>query len=99
MARLVDVVDVDDETGRLVVTADLADIAGAPARRSGGAPNQFRAALTQMIHARIAACTALPGRNEEAKAIRDALRRQNPTAQPPSLATAKRYLSEIRGGS
>jgi hypothetical protein len=99
VARLGDVVHIDDETGRLIVTADLADVAGVAARRSGGAPNRFGEAVKQMIDARIVAGTALPGRNEEAKAILDAFGKRDPNSQPPSLATVKRYMSENRGGS
>jgi hypothetical protein len=98
-ARLAEVVEIDEETGRLVTTANPAVIAGAPVKRIGGAPNQFRNATTQMIRARIDAGTALSGHDEEANAVRSALEKQSPDARAPSLATVKRYLSEIRGGS
>lgn len=98
-ARLDEVAELDIVSGRMLATADVRAIVEAPRAISDGRPNQFGARLQTLIQSRIQAGNALPGRNEEAQAILIAYRDQFPNAQPPSLPTIKRYLTEERRGS
>ncbi len=98
-ARLDEVVEFPDDTGILFKTTDPLTIVNAPVRRVGGAPNKYAHMLIPLIQSRIQDGIALEGRNEEAKAILDFLRTQNPADKPPSLLTIKRYVTKIRGGS
>lgn len=97
--RLDEVVELDTVSGAMLPIADVCAIVDAPLKSSGGRPNQFGGKLDRIILARSQNRQALPGHNEEAKAIRDVFREQFPNENPPSLPTIKRYLTKAQGGS
>lgn len=96
---LTELVDLDPQSGRLTAIADPREIIGIPVRRTGGAPNRHGAAVQKMIDARHRRGAALPGMNEEARAIMSELRAAHPGEAPPALPTVKRYLTKARAGS
>lgn len=70
-ALLKDVVDLASDLSEFSPLVDPRDIAGAPRRSSGGAPNRFQDLLAQILQSRVNDCIALEGRNAEAKAVRE----------------------------
>ncbi|TRD14285.1 hypothetical protein [Palleronia caenipelagi] len=93
-----DLIEIDAGTGALRAIAQPAVLCGVPELRRGGKPNRYRADVERLIRARIKSDEALPGRNEEAKAIRAAFETAHPGRSTPSLATVKAYLTKIRTG-
>ena len=98
-ARLDDVVELDTETGDLIPVADLASIVFAPVKNPGGRPNLHREGVLELAQLRINTGAALPGLNDEARAIAAAYPDRFPDRYSPSFSTIKRYLAEARGGS
>ena len=98
-ALLADVVEFHLDQGAFSLLADPRDIVEAPRKKIGGAPNQYKETLVPLIQSRMQKGSALEGRNEEAKAIRDILRNRNIVGGLPSLPTIKRYVTDARGGS
>ncbi|WP_370301265.1 hypothetical protein [Pseudooceanicola sp.] len=81
----------------LVSIVDLRKIMGVPESPKTGAPNRFGEKIMALIRSRIADGTALPGRNEEAKAVLTLIR-QGPGPDFPTLTTVKGYVSKARAG-
>ena len=96
VVRLDELVRLDKETGAFEVLAQPADLAGVPRRRVGGAPNLFKDRVVNVANRRKNSGEAMAGRNEEANAIRRTLSDEEPREALPSLATIKRYLTEVR---
>ena len=71
---------------------DLLAIAGAPVKRRGGRPSQYARKLKKIISARAESGETLSGVNAECRAIQAIYRAENPTEQPPSITTIKRFL-------
>lgn len=98
-AQLGDVLSFDSNAGKFALVADICTIAGVAERRTGGRPNDYRKPLSDLIALRASQGRTLQGRNAEAKAIRAEFEAQFPDKKCPSLATVKRYLSEVGSGS
>ncbi len=95
-ALLSDVVEIQTVQPAFAVLTDPRDIVEAPRKRPGGAPNRYKEMLGSLIAARKQDGSALPGRNEEAKAILGILSDQKSSKKLPSLSTIQRYLTEMR---
>jgi hypothetical protein len=95
-ALLTDVVEFPADRSEFSVLADPHDIAGAPRRNPGGAPNRFQDLLVQILQSRVNDCIALKGRNAEAKAAREQFCRLYPDAKPPSLSSVQDYVTKFR---
>jgi hypothetical protein len=93
-----DLVELDPQDGRLILTMDLHAAFDIPKGRKGGRPNTFGPLLQDLIQARIANGQALPGRNEEAKAVLALFEKENPGNEQPSLSSAKTYVTKVRTG-
>lgn len=89
----------DQSSGRFTVDADLRAVAGLPASRKGGRPNQFKERVSALIEDRWKTGHSLQGRNEEAIAVLAGIKASYPEDEAPSLSTIKRYVSEFRAGS
>jgi hypothetical protein len=98
-AHLQDVLSLDPITGKLMVIGDLRAIAGVPAQRIGGRPNDYETVLNDLIALRASQGRAVQGRNEEAKALCAEFMAKFPNAKCPSLPTVKRYVTKRRSGS
>lgn len=96
---LSDLVELDVEDGVLIPIIDLHAVFGIPQRRSGGRPSHFGRRLKVLIQDRITKGNALPGRNEEAKAVLALFEKDNPGGKPPSLSSVKEYVTRVRSGS
>ena len=97
-ALLIDVVEFPADRSEFSVLADPHDIAGAPRRNPGGAPNRFQDLLVQILQSRVNDCIALKGRNAEAKAVRDQFCRLYPDKAAPSLSSVQYYVTKFRSG-
>lgn len=95
-ALLTDVVELPADRSEFSVLADPHDIAGAPRRNPGGAPNRFQDLLVQILQSRVNDCIALKGRNAEAKAAREQFCHLYPNAKPPSLSSVQDYVTKFR---
>jgi len=98
-AKLVDVVELDDRTGKLASFIDLRTIAGAPQTVANGRRSIYAEKLNSMILERIETGTALPGRNEEGREIAKLFRTKHPSEKTPSLSAINKYITNQRGGS
>jgi len=74
-------------------------IAGVPELRTGGRPNDYESALSDLMALRVSQGRAAKGRNEEAKALHAEFIAKHPNKKSPSLPTVKRYVTKIRSGS
>ena len=92
-ALLKECITFDATKGRFVVDADLPAIAGVPVKRTGGRPSQYADLLSKIIAERRKTGEALPGVNEEARAIQALLKPSGPNSSPPSIPTIKRAIS------
>lgn len=95
-ALLKDVVDLDSDLSEFFPLVDPRDIAGAPRRNPGGAPNRFQDLLAQILQSRVNDYIALEGRNAEAKAVREQFCRIYPDTKPPSLSSVQDYVTKFR---
>lgn len=96
--RLDELVELGGGNGALVPLSEIGVLLGIFVKNTGGAPNRFGAPLTAIIEARLRNHQALPGVNEEAKAILLTLKQEQPDLSQPSLSSVKGYLRKIRGG-
>lgn len=96
IVTLGDLVELNQQDGRLVPAIDLLAALGIPEGKKGGRPNQFGSRLRELIQDRIANGNALPGRNEEAKAVMALLEKENPDNKQPSLSSVKDYVTKVR---
>ncbi|MCH2164226.1 MAG: hypothetical protein MK098_06185 [Marinovum sp.] len=92
---LEDCVTFNEETGRFLVDANLPMLAGVPFKNTGGRPREYEAKLAKVIEARTASGRALPGQNEEARAVLADFKSDFPDTNAPALSTIKRRLSEL----
>lgn len=98
IASLADVLELHSEQTGFAVVADPRDIVEAPRKNPGGAPNRHKETLVPLIQSRMRDGSALPGRNEEAKAVLAILREQGIHAKLPSLSSVNDYVTKCRGG-
>lgn len=98
-AQLQDVLGLDRVSGKITVVCDLRAIAGVPEQRTGGRPNDYENAISDLMALRVSQGRAVLGRNEEAKALHAEFIAKYPYKKCPSLSTVKRYVTTIRSGS
>jgi hypothetical protein len=99
IALLADVFEVSDADGSLALSMDPRQIVGAQDQSSPGRPSLYKDNLRALILERIAEGKALPGRNAEARALRDIYPEKYPEKTSPSLPTIQKHLTKIRAGS
>ena len=99
IALLADVVEVSDTDGSTVFALNPREIVGVQDQTSPGRPSPYKDNLSALILERIADDTALPGRNAEARAIRDIYPKKYSQETSPSLPTIQKHLTKIRTGS
>ncbi|KCV81858.1 hypothetical protein ATO10_10945 [Actibacterium atlanticum] len=89
-----DCLSIDETTGRLEFEADLLTVAGAPVTQTGGRPSPYAITLPKLIGERRKTGMALPGTNEEARAIQAFLKSARSNEPLPSLSTIKRAIAK-----
>ncbi len=94
-----DIIDLEPETGKLIVVADLQAIAGVPKERNGGRRNEYSKPLSELSAIRVKEKRTLKGRNEEAKALRAEYKVQFPNQKIPSQSVVNKFVTKFRGGS
>jgi len=92
--RIEDCLTFDATAGSFQFDVDLLSSAGAPLTRQGGRPSPYQAILSKLIAKRRSAGTALPGTNEEARAILEAIKSMCPDQRAPALSTIKRAIAK-----
>ncbi|WP_417729551.1 hypothetical protein [Roseovarius sp.] len=96
-ATLCEIASSPEDGEGLVSIVDPREIVSVPAAPKTGAPNRFGETIMALIRSRIETGTALPGRNEEAKAVL-ALIERDPGSDVPTLPTVKSYVTKARSG-
>lgn len=89
-----DCIRFDAGDGSFVVAADLGEIAGVPSKRKGGRPSVYQPYLAELVARRKADGVALPGLNEETRAIQEIFRSKFPNDPTPSISTIKRAIAD-----
>lgn len=98
-ARLIDLVEMDCDTGAFRIAMRPADLVGIPQKNKGGRPRKHWDFLADTIAERAEAGAALSGLNAEARAIREQFEARYPGISVPSQSKVKRDLTNFRGAS
>lgn len=90
--------DLNQETRRLRANVSVAEAVGAPPKKTGGRPNNYRDRVLAILAERLKQGSAKQGRNVEAEAVIADYVAKYPGDPAPRLPTVKGYVSDFRRG-